>query len=403
MTTPRRAPRAGAPARPALRVPLALALALVASLALGACAGRRGGAQQASSRQRFELPGHGAFEVAVPESWKATSGEGEEPMPLTVRLQPRDPERPPFIVLLTPFWNPRSPADAAPEAPAGPNELGADAQGDTAQLLAELARRKALATSAEKEIALQELRGEAGVHGYWFEATDRALAGKEPGEGEWRHLLQGAAAVGDMILAFTLLDNGPGPQREAVLQLVRSARQLKEAPAERGAPAKDGPMRFTPDPDAETEPLSVAYPGRSFAVLVDLPGFEMFAPRPAEGGEGVLVLGQHPEHGLVASVTLRDAEGAADARACRERTLERIRRSAPELKELALAEADGVARAAYVLDELRGRSIRQQHAHLFLWREDVCVNVQVSKADPDPEDSGRIEAILASVRFGATL
>lgn len=339
----------------------------------------------------------------MPAGWKATAGAGEEPMPVTVKLEPRDPGDQPFIVLLTPFWNPQPPEGDAREAPAGPDELGADAQGDTAQLLAELARRKALATSREKEIALQELRGEAGVHGYWFTATDSALAERKPAEGEWRHLVQGAAAVGDMILAFTLLDNGPGPQREAVLDLVRSARQLPAAPRERGPSAEGGPMRFTPDPDAETEPLSVAYPGRSFAVLVDLPGFEMFAPRPAEDGEGVLVLGQHPQHGLVASVTLRDAAGAADARACRERALERIRRRTPELKELSLADADGGARAAYVLDELRGRPIRQQHAHLFLWREGVCVNVQVSKADPEPQDAGRIEAILTSVRFGATL
>ncbi len=380
---------------------IALWVGLAAAVALGACAGRRGGAAPAASRQRFEMPGHGELEIAVPASWRASSVEGEEPMPLTVRLEPREAKAGRgFMVLLTPFWNP---APRSEEAPASPDALGADAQGDTAQLLAELARRKALATSVEQEIALHELRGERGVHGYWFAATDKALATREPAEGEWRHLVQGAAAVGDMILAFTLLDNAPGPQREAVLDVVRGARHVPAAAGGSVAAPGGGAMRFTPDPDAETEPLSVAYPGRAFTVLVDLPGFEMFQPRPAEDGEGVLVLGRHPQNGLVASVTLRDAHGAEDARACRERILERIRKSAPDMKDLVLSDANGGARAAYVLDELRGRTIRQEHAHLFLWREGVCVNVQVSKADPDPEDAGRIDAILTSVRFGASL
>jgi len=204
------------------------------------------------------------------------------------------------------------------------------------------------------------------------------------------------------LLAFTLLDNAAGPQRDAVLDVVRTARHVPP-PAVEGETPGDDALRFTPDPDADTEPLSVTPPGGAFTVLVDLPGFHMFAPRPAEDGAGVIVLGQHPHTGLVASVTLRDAEGAADAGACRERTLERIRGRAPGLAELTLSEAAGAARAAYVLDELRGRPIRQQHAHLFLWRDGVCVNVQVSKADPEPGDADRIETILSSVRFGATL
>jgi hypothetical protein len=185
-----------------------------------------------------------------------------------------------------------------------------------------------------------------------------------------------------------------------VLELVRRSRHLARA-----APAPEGgtKLRFEPDPDAETVPLSVAYPRRRWSVLVDLPGFRMFAPRPAEDGAGVLVLGESPESGFVASVTLRDAAGAADAGACRDRALERIRASAPELRDLRTADEEGAARATFVLDELRGRAIRQEHAHLFLLREGVCADVHVSKADPGPGDLARMEGILGSVRFGETL
>lgn len=375
--------------RHAARARVAAALFAAAVFAL-ACAGRRAPAA-AETAQRFDVPGDGALELDVPRGWRTTIGDAESPAAMTIRL---DAAGGGFLVLLTPFWN--RPAPSAEPGPKGP-----EAAAETAQILAELARRKALASSVEREIALEELRGEGGVHGYWFQATDRALEGKEPGEDEWRHVLQGAAAVGELIVAFTLLDNAPGQQRDAVLDLVRRARYLPRSAA---APEDGtGKLRFEPDPEAETLPLSVSYPGRRWAVLVDLPGFRMFAPRPAEDGSGVLVLGEDPESGLVASVTMRDAGGAPDARACRDRTLERIRKTAPDLRELRTSEADGAARASFVLEDLRGRAIRQDHAHLFLQRDGVCVDVQVSKADPGPGDAARIEKVLASVRFGETL
>jgi hypothetical protein len=55
------------------------------------------------------------------------------------------------------------------------------------------------------------------------------------------------------------------------------------------------------------------------------------------------------------------------------------------------------------VDELRGEPVRQDHAHAFVFREGVCGNVHVSKAEPEPEDAARIERILATVRFGEDL
>jgi hypothetical protein len=380
MPSPRRAHRA------------ILAAALAAALA--GCAARRGGAATASRPERFEVPGDGAIELPVPAGWNVTvrPGEGDAAAP-TVRLEPG---RGQFAVLLTPFLSREGGGDAG-----GEGSDGDASTAETAQALAELARRRALQTSVEHEIGLEEIRGDE-VHGYWFAATDKALQGTKPEPGEWAHVVQGAAAVGDLILAFTLLDNGPGPQRRQVLEMVRGARQVPPEPGGAPATASDTPG-FEPDPSAATVPLAVAYPGRDWTVLVDLPGFQMFKPRSTEDGIGVIVLGEDPATGLVASVALRAAGEAPDARACRERALEGVRRAAPALRELKLVEPDGTARASYVLHELRGRPIRQDHAHAFLARDGVCVNVHVSKAQPAPEDAERIERILSSVRFGEAL
>lgn len=354
---------------------------LAAASVIAACAGghaaqRHPGETQPQGRRLFEVPGHGALEIAVPAGWIASAGDED---PSAIRLEPPGGS---FVALLAIRWNRSEQASAADRVA-------------EARIVAELARRQALETSGEKEIPLHEIAGE-GVHGFWFAATDRALAAREPGADEWRHLLQGVAAVGPLSVAFTLLDNAPGPQRDAILGVVLGARYVPAAEANGGEPAGAG--GFVLDDDAFTSPLRVALANRAWSVLVDLPDFRMFEPRANDGG--LLVLGQDPRTALVASVLLRPAGDAGDAGACRDHALARIRSAAPDIEDLRTWAAAPAARAAYTLAEMRGRPIRQMHAHAWLLRDGVCVNVHASKAEPAAGDAERIEAILASVRFG---
>jgi hypothetical protein len=332
----------------------------------------------AGERRAFAVPGHGIVEIPIPKGWTAEEGSDDPSKPPTIRL-----ERPggAFLALLTPFWTPPDDGDEAP--------------GDSARLFAELARRNALGGAAEAEIPLERLEGE-GVHGFWFEATDRALVGKDPGPEEWRHVIQGAASVGSIVLAFTLLDNIDGPHRGTLLEVVREARHVDEMPE---AGAEDG---MEDDPDARTVPLRVEISGKPWAVLVDLPGFRMYKPRRSDDGAGVLVLGQDPRSGLVASVILKPAGGARDAAGCRDADLPRIREAA-ELLDLRVSSAGQAARASYGITAPGAPEVRQEHGHAWLQREGICANVHVSKMAPAPGDAEAMERILESARFGEDL
>jgi hypothetical protein len=105
---------------------------------------------------------------------------------------------------------------------------------------------------------------------------------------------------------------------------------------------------------------------------------------------------------VVASVLLVPAREATDAAACRERALARIQASVPGLVDLRRADGGGSAAATYLLRGGEGEA-PEWHAHAFLWREDVCVGVHVSKADPGGEDAARLDAILSSVRIAEDL
>ncbi len=372
----------------AVRAPRACATVLAAALASAGCAGAkpRPAASRSPDRTAFEVPGHGGLEISLPPGWTATPEAGAPPAPMRIRLTAPGGA---FVAIIAPFWNP-----GEPEEPT--------ARADNARLLAEIARRAALAGSAEREIPLEELAGE-GVRGFWFAASDRDLMGRAAGPGEWRFLLQGVAAVGPLVVVFDLLDDAPGPQREQLLAVVRGARHLaagEDDEAGGDAGAEDGPE---PDPGAATVPLRVDVRGRPWSVLVDLPGFRMFRPTSPQTGVDALVVGHDPERGIVASVIVRGAEAAREAAACRDADLAKLRGAHARLDDLKVSASGDAARATYVVPEVGGKPVPQLHGHAWLYRDGVCANVHLSKAGPEPTDAALLERILASVRYGTDL
>lgn len=361
----------------------AAALVLLSGCARVRPAPSSAGARPGWTERSMAVTGHGRLVVALPPGWVATEGREGEASLLSLRLTKPGAR---LLALLTPLWNP-----GEPEAPEG--------RADTAMLFAELGRRRALAGSVEQELALEELEG-PGVRGAYFSATDRELVGREPGPDEYRHVLQGAAAVGPVIVTFTLLDDGPGPWRAELLELVRTARHAPDDPATTGAPPEGGGASAELL-DVETVPLRVALPGRSWAVLVDLPGFKL-ARLSSARAQTLHVFGRSPETEVVASVNLSPAGEARDAVSCREQALARIREGGHGIEDLRRAEGGGAAAATYTVAAGAGGA-PEWHAHAFRFRDDVCASVHVSKADPGPEDAARLDAILSSFRIAEDL
>jgi hypothetical protein len=350
----------------------ALALAALSTACGGARPRTAAGPPPASSEVRLEVAGQGALVLRLPAGWTASPAEAAPGAPATTRVDPGDRS---FVVLLTPMWR-----EDRTEGPADPEE---------AQRLAELARREMGRTAAETEIALHELVGPS-AHGYWFSATDRDLVGKEVPAGEWRCVTQGAVAVGRVLLAFTLLDDGPGPQRSALVEGLRGISQEQGGAGERGGVL-------------EGEPLAVSLPGRSWAVLIDLAGFATQPPRLLEGGRGVVALAADTRSNAVASIVLRPADGAADARACRDRDLARIRGVVPGVRDVRVREAGPSARGRYVVPEIDGRPVAQLNVHAWRFRDGTCVNVHLSTMEPEPEDEAALERILDTVRISESM
>jgi hypothetical protein len=366
--------------------------ALVLSALLVACAHRPAVAPAApaaptGARLAWELPGQGRLLLGVPPGWTATTGDADPPLPATVRLEPPQGRQ---VLLLTPTWDPGTP----PEAPASL---------EAAHLSVELARRKAAESSVEVPLPLLELGGDAT--GWYFAATDRELVegGRPPGPDEYRCLLQGAALVGGLTVGFTLLDDGDGPHRAVVLEVVRRARHLPPGARSAGGPARPedaGEDEAARPPGAGA--VTLAFPGKGWAVAVDLPGFEVEEPATRPDGRLVSVVGHHPASGLVASLVLSAAGARRSAAACAEADWLRLASFLPEVA--GRAPPSGLRpRADYLVRDLRGKRVDQQNSSAWWYRDGVCVHAHVSLMGFEPDDQPALDRVLATVRFDEPL
>ena len=67
-----------------------------------------------------------------------------------------------------------------------------------------------------------------------------------------------------------------------------------------------------------------------------------------------------------------------------------------------MAARGSMALVRATIPEVTGRSIRQQNIHAHLFRDGVCMEIDLSKVLYQPDDERLFEAVLRTVRFADT-
>lgn len=312
----------------------------------------------ASAPRMFDVPDHGQLVLSVPDGWTAAVEEREgEPWP-TIKLGPHDGDG--FSMLVTPMFDPRDLAQSPQPAA-------------TARRFAQTSLDRRAPDAAERTLVLEELGGP--LPGWLFTATDPA-----PKPGEWSHVTQGTAALGPFVVFFSLLTHGEDvAARAPALEMIRSARHV-------------------PPPRPSLTPLALRFPGKSWALELDLPGFES-GPVQRTGSGGVTVLGSNEKTGVVASVYLEPAEGPETASAACEHYLAHREKVPYDRKTLSRGTRGELATIEYVLPEVEGMELQQKNVYACLARDGVWVELHLSKAVFEPKDQAAFDRILKTVRI----
>ena len=165
-----------------------LALALTASAA------------EPWQERTLSIDDRGTLVFSSPRAWTQQTGQS----PPTIRFYNSTGQQ--FVVLITALWSPTQ--DSLFNSSAN------------VRALVEERAEKLAPQAVERELPIQEMHGASGS-GFYFSATDKA-----PGPNEYKYLTEGAFAVDDLLLVFTVLTNDVDSSIvNDALDVVRSARR----------------------------------------------------------------------------------------------------------------------------------------------------------------------------------
>jgi tetratricopeptide (TPR) repeat protein len=145
--------------------------------------------------------------------------------------------------------------------------------------------------------------------------------------------------------------------------------------------------------------LRLVYPGKPWAFTINLPGFTVKANR-IEPERRVYLLADKPNTGYTASVMLEKVNQPIEPNGCRDFLAARAKaNSGFEKKDIRLSESGQMAILEYLVPDLKGHKIRQKNLFACMAREDVYIDIHLSKTLYQPGEEKLFEGILQTVGF----
>lgn len=321
----------------------------------------------ASHVVRYDVGPWGAVIFELPEGWTAEIQDATAPEGEAIRFLP-PPGSPPMALLATPLqagWGKEE-------------ELAAAAR----KVVEDAIRPSVDRTTLEPSPPLLELEG-AESKALYYSWTDRTVTA--PTEDDFRYAVMGVATVRHLMMTFTFLTNDKNSAAwGTALEAIRGARY--------GAPGT--PWR-TP-----AGGYALRYPGKSWRLALDLPGFEVPPIEWRSKTKAVRLLGENHAADVMITVFLERAGLGWSEIDHREEAWRRLQTSVPaERTDVRRSERRGMAILEHTVPVFRDERVPRRHVNAHLVRDGIWIDVHLSKARFKEKDQKLFDAVLDSVRF----
>jgi hypothetical protein len=313
----------------------------------------------------FPLGQWGQFGIELPEGWTAVAQGPEASGGAAIRIAPgRDV---PLVLLMTPV----------PAATRSEEELDA-----AVAKLAEEVKQHIAQVAVESELTVRELRSDH-CHARYVSATDKTV--EKPTATDFKYVDQGGAAVGRLLVTFTILTNvKDAPERAQALEIVRSASH--------GRPRTPW---LTPEGG-----VALSYPGKTWKLKMDLPGYDIEPTQLKEGGKGVRLSGYNKATGMIITAFLEEAHPGWTAVDHREDAWKTMQRASPmDRQDVKRSERGSMALLEMFVPSYQGQQTNQKHVNAYLVRDGVWIDVHLSKPGFKDADVALFEKVLGSVKL----
>lgn len=146
-------------------------------------------------------------------------------------------------------------------------------------------------------------------------------------------------------------------------------------------------------------PLSISLLGLPWALAIDAPGFTVKVNETKPDGRRYLVA-ENGNTKVIFSVFLERVDPALKSKDCREKLQQQVTASSPfKMKDIRLGQIGEMQTLEYMVPEHAGLTVRQKNLFACMKRDDVYVDMHLSKVSFKPGEGQLFTSILNTVRF----
>ena len=145
--------------------------------------------------------------------------------------------------------------------------------------------------------------------------------------------------------------------------------------------------------------ISVAFPGKSWAVATDSPGFVIETrERKPDGREFLFTTNSQTGVGL--SVMLEQSKGGADSKTCPAYLTKRVESiSQFEVTDVKTSEIDSMSVIEHLIPKANGLPVQQKNLVACAAKDDIYVDIHRSNARFQPADESLLTDVLGKIHF----
>lgn len=149
--------------------------------------------------------------------------------------------------------------------------------------------------------------------------------------------------------------------------------------------------------------MSVSFPGKYWELKINSPGFAIQNEGSQSDGREYL-LANNSKTGVIISVTLEQSPGGADIKTCPDFLRKRVgAMSQLGITDVKMSEVNSMAVIEYLLPKPEGIPLQQKNLFVCTVRDDVYVDIHLSKTQFKPSDESLFTDILDHVQIVDTI
>jgi hypothetical protein len=146
----------------------------------------------------------------------------------------------------------------------------------------------------------------------------------------------------------------------------------------------------------------MAIPLLDVMLTLNTAGFTLVESSASEMGNGAKLFAVNPETGMVMSLFLEFTTEEGDAFAAREHYSTKMQRSPLRKTDIELSEVDGVPVVEHTVVWAEGEPMSQKNYNAYWSRNNIWVDLHLSKMDATADDDELFLATIRSVRVGSS-